>query len=159
MKFSIRHDIKAPIDFVFARAIDFDAHAKQALRRGVEVARTDDLDIVAPGMCWDVRFPYRGKLRTIRGELAQMEHPLNILIQSVSGGIEAEFDVEFLPLSKNRTRIKTGLQLLPKSISAKLLIQSLRFSKSSLDQRFEKRAGYFASDIQNRYARLSSSVR
>lgn len=159
MKFSNRHDIEAPIDFVFARAVDFDAHAKQALRRGVEVDRTDDQITSGPGMCWDIRFPFRGKLRTVRGNLCEFETPHSFLIQSVSGGIEAEFDVEFLALSRNRTRIRTGLQLSPKSISAKLLVQSLRFSKSNLDQRFDKRVRQFASDIQDRYAQAAAEIR
>ncbi len=153
MKFSTRQDIEAPIEYVFERAADFEAHARQAMRRGVAVERADDLAATGTGMCWNVRFDFRGKPRRVRGELTEFDLPNSYLIQSVSAGISADFDVELLSLSRNRTRLKAGLQLLPKTISARLLVQSLKLAKGSLDERFEKRIVQFASDIQGSFAR------
>ncbi|MEE9428201.1 MAG: SRPBCC family protein [Paracoccaceae bacterium] len=152
MKFSTRQDIEAPIEFVFDRTADFDALERQALRRGIEVDRADNLNCNGCGMQWNVRFPFRGKSRKAKGELTEYDVPNSYLIQSVSGGVEADFDVEFLPLSRGRTRVIVGLQLSPKSLSAKLLVQSLKLVKSSLDERFANRIKQFASDIQNRYS-------
>jgi len=152
MKFSTRQDIEAPIDYVFGRTTDFEAIERQALRRGIEVDRADTLDGTGRGMRWNVEFPYRGKSRKIKGELTEYDAPNSYLIQSVSGGVEADFDMEFLPLSRNRTRMIVGLQLSPKSLSARLLVQSLKLAKKSLDERFAKRIAQIASDVQNRYS-------
>ncbi len=152
MKFSTRQDIEAPIDYVFARTADFSALERQAMRRGIVVDRADNLQSNGIGICWNVAYPYRGKTRKIRGELTEYDAPNSYLIQSVSGGIEADFDVEFLPLSRGRTRLLVGLQLTPKSLSARLLVQSMKLAKSSLDDRFVTRITQFASDVQNRYA-------
>ncbi len=152
MKFSTRQDIEAPIEYVFDHTADFEALERQAMRRGIEVARDDDLDCAGTGMRWNVQFSYRGKPRKIKGELTEFDVPNSYLIQSVSGGVEADFDVEFLPLSRNRTRMVVGLQLSPKSLSARLLVQSLKLIKSSLDDRFSNRIAQFASEVQNRYS-------
>jgi len=154
MKFSTRQDIEAPINYVFDRTSDFDALERQAMRRGIEVSRADDLGRTQCGMRWNVVFPYRGKSRKIQGELAVFDSPNSYLIQSVSGGVEADFDVEFLPLSRNRTRMIAGLQLSPKTLSARLLVQSLKLAKSSLDERFATRIAQFSNDVQNRYAAM-----
>ncbi|MGR3291793.1 MAG: SRPBCC family protein [Paracoccaceae bacterium] len=130
MKFSTRQDIEAPIEYVFGRTTDFDALERQALRRGIEVDRADNLNCTGTGMRWIVIFPYRGKSRKISGELTEFDAPNLYLIQSVSGGVEADFDVEFLPLSRNRTRVIVGLQLSPKSLSARLLVQSMKLART-----------------------------
>lgn len=153
MKFSTRQDIEAPIEYVFERAADFDGHARQAMRRGVDVERADELAGVGVGMCWKVRFDFRGKPRHVLGELAEFDTPNGYLIQSVSSGIAADFDVELLPLSRNRTRLKAGLQLSPTTLSARLLVKSLKLAKGNLDERFQRRILQFATDIQGSYAR------
>lgn len=151
MKFSTRQDIEAPIDYVFACASDFGGIEKQALRRGIAIERTDELTEDGIGMCWKAAFSYRGKPRNVEAELTHFDAPNNIVIQSISGGLNGDFDVEFLPLSRNRTRMRIGLQMLPKSLTARLLIQSLKFAKSSLDTRFSKRVESFGADIESRY--------
>jgi uncharacterized membrane protein len=153
MKFSTRQDIEAPIEFVFARAADFGAYERQALRRGFGIGRDDQLKAIGRGMRWKAQFPFRGKVRELRGELTRFDAPNSFLIQSVSGGVEADFDIEFLPLSRNRTRVTVGLELSPKTLSARLFVQSLKFAKRNLDKQFAKRVALFGGNIESRYER------
>jgi len=150
MKFSTRQDIEAPIDFVFERATDFDGFQRQALRRGVEIERADDLPATAEGMRWNAEFMFRGKNRRIQAELAKLDPPNLLLIQSVSGGLEADFEVEFMALARNRTRVRVGLELAPKTISARLLVQSLKLAKHRLNERFAHRVAQFARETEHR---------
>jgi len=156
MKLSTRQDIEAPIDFVFQRATDFSGFERQALRRGIDFERVDDLSDVGQGMRWTAQFSFRGKTRRLQAELADYDMPNALLIQSVSGGVEADLDVEFLPLSRNRTRVKVGLQLSPKSLSSRLLIQSLKFAKSNLKNRFAGRIDSFSKDVESRYQKTQN---
>lgn len=151
MKFSTRQDIEAPIEYVFERASDFGGFERQALRRGIEIERTDDHAQNCTGMCWKANFVYRGKSRNVQAELTQYDVPNAMLIHSVSGGLNADFEVEFLPLSRNRTRVKVGLEMSPKSLPARLLVQSMKFAKSSLDSRFSKRVQQFGTETEDRY--------
>ena len=153
MKFSTRQDIEAPIDFAFRRAADFAGFQTQAMRRGIEVARVDRLDETAAGLRWDAAFTFRGKVRKIDAELTKFDPPNAYLIRSTSGGVEADLTVEFIALSRKRTRVIVGLDMRPRTLSARLLIQSLKFAKANLYSRFEARVGRFAKDIEDQYNR------
>lgn len=153
MKFSTRQDIEAPVDYVFQRASDFVGFERQALRRGIDIERADERSDNGVGMRWNAGFLFRGKRRKVQAELSQYDAPNILLIQSVSGGIEADFEVEFMPLSRNRTRVKVGLQLSPKTLSSRLLIQSLKFAKNNLNSRFGVRIAQFGSDVEEKYTR------
>lgn len=148
MKFSTRQDIDAPVEAVFAAASDFPRFERQARRRGVEVNRLDNAPGPAPGMRWAARFTFRSKERKLRAELVRMEVLQMLALHATSGGLEAAFDVEFIALSRRRTRVKVGLQMVPKSLQARLLIQSLKFAKGNLDRRFAERVAQFAREVE-----------
>ena len=59
----------------------------------------------------------------------------------------------FIALSRKRTRVIVGLDMRPRTLSARLLIQSLKFAKANLYSRFEARVGRFAKDIEDQYNR------
>lgn len=153
MKFSTRQDIDAPIDFVFRRASDFTGFEKQALRRGIEIERVAELDTVAPGLCWNASFAFRGKPRQIAAELGRFEEPQAYVIHSTSGGVEADLSVDFMALSRAKTRVIVGLDMRPQTLSARLMIQSLKFAKANLYKRFEARVERFGKEIQEQYNR------
>ena len=151
MKFSTRQDVDAPIEAVFEAACDFPRFERQARRRGVKVQRADQLPSPAPGMRWNVEFQYRKKLRSLRIELVELEPPVLLRLQAASAGISADFAAEVLALSPKRTRLKVGLEITPKSLQARLLIQSLKFAKANLDRRFAERVAKYGCDVENSY--------
>ncbi len=153
MKFSTRQDIEAPVEYVFARATDFAGFEKQALRRGVEVARVDDLMAIAPGMRWDANFTFRGKRRKIIAELMTYDTDDRYVIKSVSGGVESDLTIEFMALSRAKSRVIVGLELRPTTLSSRLMVQSLKFAKANLYGRFEARVERMGSEIEEQYKR------
>ena len=72
MKVTAREDIEAPLDKVFTELCDFESIERQALRRGIEVRRTDTVAGLGEGMTWHARFRFRGKERALRGKIAQL---------------------------------------------------------------------------------------
>lgn len=151
MKFSTRQDIEAPVDFAFERATNFSGFEKQALRRGIEVARIDDLPGNAPGMHWDASFTFRGKARQIVAKLTTYDPDNCYVIQSKSGGLDADLTVDFMALSRAKTRVIVGLELRPTTLSSRLLVQSLKFAKANLYGRFEARVERLAKEITEQY--------
>jgi hypothetical protein len=149
MKFSTRQDIEAPIEFVFERASDFPSFERQAMRRGIEIERENGAGgAPAPGLRWNARFDYRGKPRHLKAELTCFEAPNRFVIQSAVGGVETDFEVEFLALSPRRTRVIVGLELAPRTLTARLLVQSMKLAKNRLNERFAKRVAKFARDLE-----------
>lgn len=152
MKFSAREDIEAPIDHVFQIVTDFDAFERQALRRGADVKRLDQGPYTV-GSAWDVSFTFRGKERRLKATLTRME-PQGLLIDAVSPNLEGNSVIELVPLSPARTRLAVSIEMKAKTLTARLMLQSLKLAKASLNQRFKKRVADFAEDIEARYKPL-----
>ncbi|KQI67781.1 DNA polymerase III subunit gamma/tau [Loktanella sp. 3ANDIMAR09] len=150
MKFSAREDIEAPIDVVFASVTDFDTFERQMIRRGAEVRRTDPDGIAGVGSVWDVAFSYRGRARKITATVARMEKPNLLELTLVANGLNGVSTIELLPLSQNKTRMSMAIDLSAKTLSARLLLQSLKLAKSNLTNRFKKRVADFAASIESR---------
>lgn len=151
MKFSTREDIEAPIDHVFAMVTDFDGFERQALRRGAEVQRVDAYGKPGIGSEWDMKFEFRGKMRSVNARMTQFEAPNGFAADTVSGGLSGKLTLELLSLSPRRTRMNVAIDLKPNTLSARLLIQSLKFAKGNVSRRFSNRVWQFAQDIEQKH--------
>lgn len=155
MKLSSREDIEAPIDRVFDSLCEFESFERAAMRRGADVMRVDALTYPGVGMTWDARFPFRGKRREMRVVTTRFEPPQEMIVQAESPGMHATFAVELIALSRSRTRMIVGLEMLPRTLSARLLVQSLKLAKTSLTKRFRLRFAEYAQGMEERLKRSS----
>ncbi|NSX54846.1 SRPBCC family protein [Parasulfitobacter algicola] len=153
MKFSAREDVQVPIGFAFDYVSDFKAFERMAMRRGVTIRRQDDLKSPGVGMIWDIRFNYRGKPRVMDTELQIYQVPHKLRFASKVGGLNVETAIELVALSPNKTRIFVSFDLRPRSLSARLLLQSLRLAKGKLTKRYKARIAAFAEDIETQHGR------
>lgn len=148
MKFSAREDIDVPISDVFDVLADFEGHERAAMRRGIQVSRLDELPGRPPGMSWNARLKFRGRMRDIGITLDRIEEPevLGYLVESE--GLRGSFEMELVSLSVKRTRVHVALDLKPQNLSGRLLIQSLRLVKPALSRRFKDRISDYARHLQ-----------
>lgn len=153
MEFSTRQDIEAPIAFVFEQMTDFKSIERAAMRRGAEVQRVDTLSRTGPGMAWDAAFDLRGKRREISLEMTEYDPPNGMAFESRSPNLKGKMVVELMALSPGRTRVGMKLELEPRNLSAKLLIQSLKLARKSVVKRIDDRMASYAADIEQRYRR------
>jgi len=151
MKFSSREDIEAPISYVFTRLSDVPAFERLAMRRGVQLRRVDRMSDIAVGAAWEFEFTFRGKLRKGRAQLTDFQPPERLKAEVMSNGMDGATTIELISLSPGRTRVMVGLEMQPKSIAARVLVQSLRLSKNSLTKKFKARIADFAEQIVERY--------
>ncbi|MGV8949520.1 MAG: SRPBCC family protein [Cypionkella sp.] len=154
MHFASKQDIEAPIAAVFQILTDFEAWERAVMRRGIEVERKDKLRLDGPGMRWGARFDYRGKTRDLDVELTQLENPALVRFAGVSQALEGLVSVELLELGANRTRMHTSVEITPRSLTARLFLQSLRLARAKLDRKFDQRVAQMAGDIELRYRAL-----
>lgn len=153
MKFSTREDIEAPIDYVFGGVTDFQGLERQALRRGADVQRLDGASAPQQGSAWQIAFKFRGKDRKMTATIAKLEQPTMLQLATVANGIEGVTSVELVALSLNRTRVSMEIDLTPKSLSARLLLQSLKLAKNNLNRKFKQRIADFAETVEDAYAK------
>lgn len=151
MKFSAKEDVEAPIEFVFQEITDFAAIERSILRRGAEVQRVDSLKSPGPGMKWDASFRYRGRLREVNIELTQMDPPNGIVIGSRSPNMGGQMIIDLVALSRGRTRMNVEIEIEPKTLAARLLVQSMKLARGKLTKRFRKRVAEHAEELESRF--------
>lgn len=144
MKFATHEDIGLPLDAVFAAVGDFASFERMAMRRGAEVSRLGDHRQPGVGQSWHVRFPYRGRSRELVSEITLYEPPHRISSLGGIGGIDCILDVELIELSSARTRLRVDLKLKPQTLGARLMVQSLKVTRSTLAKGFKSRVHKFA---------------
>lgn len=152
MKLSTREDIDVPIDYAFARVSDFDALERRAMRNGVQVSRRDAGEVQI-GAIWDIAFDFRGRHREVVAELTKLDPAQAIEVESNSDGLTALTQVELVALSKTRTRVMVGFELRAKTLTARLLLQSLKLAKGKMLARFKARVAELAATVEDDYRR------
>jgi len=152
MHFSSKTDIEAPSEFVYAVLSDFEGWERAAMRRGAEVHRTDKLRKTAPGMSWSVTFRFRGKERVLDLQLVTLDPEAKMGFKGQGKLIEADVVMDLLSLAPKRTRLSLSFDIKPKTLGARLLLQSLKLAKTKVQIRLNKRMVQLATDIEMRYA-------
>ena len=151
MKFAAQEDIEAPIEFVYQQVTDFASIERSALRRGAEVQRVDNLTETEPGMQWDTAFDLRGKRREMKVELPKLDPPNGIEFTSRSSNIAGHMVLDLVALSRSRTRISVEIDMKPKTLAAKLLLQSMKLARGNIMRRFHNRVAGYAEELEERY--------
>ncbi|MRU15101.1 SRPBCC family protein [Roseovarius sp. A21] len=155
MKFSTKEDVEAPIDFVFNEVSDFQAFERAALRRGAEIQRVDGLQAPGVGMSWRAQFKFRGRKREARIDITQYDRPNALVCTFETGLLQGTLDVDLVALSRNRTRLSIVAELSPRNLTARLLMQSIKLARSSVDKKFRFRVAHFAKELEERHKRLA----
>ena len=151
MKFTTRDDIEAPIEFVFGQLTDFPGLERAAMRRGAEVLRTDSLTRPGTGMTWHASFGFRGRTREVDLELTGMTPPDGLEMAFGSANLDGRMAVDLVALSRSRTRVTMSFELASKSLSGKLLLQSLKMARKTLTNRINERMSSYCEDISKRF--------
>jgi hypothetical protein len=153
MKLTAKTDLEAPIRFVYATLADFPAWEREAVRHGVEIQRPADTPTLGKGATWRVRAQYRGKLRKlqIRVDEATLDDKMVFALDSTS--VDGTSQVDLISLSPRRTRLRLTLDVRPKTLAARLFINTLRLAKRRVDARFDKRVTQLAARIEEMYQR------
>ncbi|WP_195821531.1 SRPBCC family protein [Roseobacter sp. MH60115] len=151
MKFSTQEVMEAPIAEVFAMLTRFEYFERSAMRRGADVRRTDDLTGVGVGMTWLASFQLRGRSRELNLEVASYEPPHQVVLDLTSPGLQGDTRFELIALSKSRTRIMVSLEMRPLTLSARMLLQPLKLTKSSLNRKYKDRVASYLDQIEEQY--------
>ena len=81
------------------------------------------------GMSWHARFSYRGKQRKVDLSLTEMAAPGAVGFYLVSPAVEATTRIELMEMSAKRTRMHVTTEIKPRSLGARLFLQSLRLAR------------------------------
>ena len=96
-------------------------------------------------------FPRQARKVLIRVEDLKPDHSLGLLIDSPS--IEGNSRIEVTVLSPRRSRVRVDLEVKPKTLAARLFINTMRLAKGRVQARFEKGLVQLGARIRDRYDR------
>lgn len=153
MKLTSKQDIEAPMAFVFQQLTDFESWERAAMRRGADVSRTDKLRATGPGMTWLARFRYKSRDRKMDLRLDRLDAPGHLVFTALSRLVDGEMVVDLIELGQKRTRVHVSLDLKPKTLTAKLYVQSLRLARSRVEKGFGQRIAQMTTEIEERFLR------
>ncbi|EET49169.1 SRPBCC family protein [Thalassobium sp. R2A62] len=153
MNFDLKEDVAAPIDVLWGEVTDFSSFERSILRRGADVERLDRNAEYGVGSAWDLSFSFRGKQRSARSEIENFDGPNEFRVESVSSGIEVSTVVELVALSRGRTRLSIAIEISAKTLSSRLLLQSMKLARGTLTNRLKQRLADFAKDVEERQQR------
>lgn len=151
MKFRVNEDIEAGQDEVFAAFTDFDHFERMALRHGADVVRADQ-DAATGLPSWEVSVPFRGRERRFHVALVEMTSPEVLRFEGRSDGLEMPVSVEFMGLSRKRTRVTVVIELRPKTLPARLVVHSAKLARKAISRRLRRRFSQLARRVEARIA-------
>ena len=150
MELTSNEDVEAPLAEVFAAISDFGSFERSAIRRGIEVQRLSNEANPQVGMAWDVRADFRGKPRDLQLKLSAYEPSTLIALDGESNSLSGTSQIELLALSPRRTRLSVKVKIKAKTLSGRLLLQSLKLARSKVNKRFKHRVAEFANLTEDR---------
>lgn len=153
MKFKVSEDVDAPADLTWARFTDFSGIEADALGRGADLARVGNWTDPAAGCGWRGSAKIRGRVRPVTAEITTLADPETCEIATTVGGMEAVYEMTFLELRPNMTRVQVVLDLSANTLSARLALQTLKLARGRVMQRLQgllARQGNLAEDDYRR---------
>ena len=146
MKFVAKEDITLSQQVFYDRMADFQMFERVAIRRGVDITRHGSL-ASAEGLKWDCMFEYRGRDRRATVQLSEFSAPERMLFLVTNSALNTRLDITISALSKTQSRFQVSAVLEPKSLTARLLVQSMKLARSKYNKRFQKRVAEVASEL------------
>ncbi|MBL3551607.1 SRPBCC family protein [Rhodovulum sulfidophilum] len=149
MILTCQEDISAPIERVFSRLTDFTRFERAIETRGGDVTRhAGPPDTPAPGMAWTIRLHFHGAHREIEAELTDYAPPSAMCLGAASSGLGAEGRIELAALAEGLTRLSVAIDLGPKTLGGRVLMQTLKLARGKLAEEMEAGLARFARRIE-----------
>lgn len=147
MKFSTRQDVDLTAADLFAAVSDFPRIERILMRRRTEVRRADPAQDCGAGMAWDLAFKLRGKQRSLRLQVIQFDRPERVVFAGRSEPFDPTIDLRVIALSRTRSRLICELELKPRNLRARLMLQTAKLGKAQLDRKFAGQIGDLVRDL------------
>lgn len=152
MQFQAEQEIGLPIHLAFEQLTNFARFEREARDSGAEIARRDPAGGPGLGTTWEADFIARGKARHLTATATRFARPGDLAFEGRIGGMEGVLHLTLTSLGEQRSLIAATMTLHPRSITARLALQSLKLVRGSIAKRFRKRLRKFCRQTERRLA-------
>jgi len=157
MKFKVSEDVDAPQTMVWARFTDFSGFEQDARGRGATVTRIGNWTTTAEGVEWRGDVTIRGKNRALAAKVTRLAPEDLCLIESRIGGMDCSYEMTFVPLSAEVTRVALVLELSADTLTARLLLQTLKLARSRVMLRLQGMLARQGNAVEAAYRRQKNA--
>ncbi|WP_195759859.1 SRPBCC family protein [Paracoccus sp. S-4012] len=141
MRFSSSRDVELPAEDLFDAVADIDRLEQVIASRKARVTRLGPED--GGPMAWEVEFDWRGRTRNLSARVTRFDRPHLLGMEGAVETLDFRLTAEVVALTRERSRVTIEAEITPRSMKARLLLQTAKLTKSTLDRRFDERvAGY-----------------
>lgn len=158
MQLTAKMDIEAPTSVVYAHLIDHAAWEAEARQRGAEIERPANMPLAGIGAGWRIRVPFKGKPRKFLVRIDALAPDARLGFAIDGQAIEGNSVLELLQLSPRRTRLRVALDIRPKTLAARLFLNTMRLAKGRVQARLEKRLHQLGHRIEARHQQTLSQT-
>lgn len=147
MRFTASSDMVAPIADAWSALTDVEALDALARARKVTLARQGAGGV---GTEWQARFRLRGAERELAFRLVGIDLPGQLRLTFAGDLFEGTAQIDLVALARARTRLTATVDLVPRTLAARLMLASARLVKARADRRFAKGVAAFARQLAAR---------
>jgi hypothetical protein len=105
------------------------------------------------GAGWRIRLQFRGRIRNVLLRLDEVTQDEKIGYSFEGQALHGSIDLETKALSARRSRLRVSVDAKPKTLAARLFLNSLRLARRKVEERMETRVGQLGARIEERYSR------
>ncbi|MTH63669.1 hypothetical protein [Paracoccus shanxieyensis] len=143
MKFSTRQDTDLAAEVLFRAMSDFPRLERVLLRRGAAVRRIDGKPQPGLGNAWQITFDWRGKQRDLTLEVVRFTPGEQMVFSGQSDQFNVEIQTTVVALTRAKSRLIFEVDVQPRGMKARLMLQTAKLGKTQLDRKFAQRIGEF----------------
>jgi uncharacterized protein YndB with AHSA1/START domain len=158
MKLTAKTDFDAPAGFVYEALTDFTNWEREAVRRGIDVDRPAGTPPSGLGASWRVSGRYRGKQRRLLLKISKLIPGEEIEYAFDSPSANGTITLDIAALSARRSRLRLAIDIRPKTLAARLFLNTIRLAKGRVEGKLEARLEGLAAYVRQRHERSQAQV-
>lgn len=148
MRFSTRIDTEIPAPGLFDIISNFSRSERVLAARGVSTRRIDPAQEPGTGLGWAVDFDWRGQRRGMRLDVTRFDRPSHVTLDGQSDQFDLSIAMTVVALSRVRSRLLFETEVRPRTMRARLLIQTAKLGKPQLDRRYARQIADFVAHLR-----------
>jgi len=91
---------------------------------------------------------FRGRNRSFEVNLIEADVPNSLVFDADNPSVAGKTRMDVIPLSRTQTRLKVEAVIQPKTLGARLLVQSMKLARSKFNRRFARRVQDLAEGLE-----------
>ncbi len=155
MNLETTYELDATAEYVFKRITDHADFEALLMGYGANIERLDDETSLNVGMKWAIDGNFRGRQRQVEVALTQLIENELVSYASESKDVNASVDMKIEAISPTQTRFSVDMTPKANTISARLILQSAKLARKTLEKRINRRFADFCQRLEDDYRDIS----